>query len=128
MIDSMTRTRPAAAEQNADRRLGQHLLAVVRAQDAAIPAHRRAPRTVAEMRARLAQAAADDACGLCGYWRCRCGQARSTSTAPTSVPQAQQRCSACGGAGGRVVDTSSDGVIRQSWQTCGTCGGSGVSR
>ncbi|MEU0060401.1 hypothetical protein [Streptomyces sp. NPDC006334] len=100
----MTRTRPAAAEQDADRRLGQHLLAVVRAQDAAIPAHRRAPRTVAEMRARLAQ--------------------NGGTVVP--APQAQQPCGSCGGAGGKVVDTSSDGVSRQSWQTCGSCNGSGV--
>ncbi|MGW0573021.1 hypothetical protein [Streptomyces tauricus] len=70
----MTRPRPdTAAATDAERRLGQHLLDVVRRQDAAIPAERRAPRTVAEMRARLAERMADDACGLCGYWRCRCG-------------------------------------------------------
>ncbi|MGY4928541.1 hypothetical protein [Streptomyces sp. 900105755] len=55
MADSMTCT--ATADQ-ANRRLGQHLLAVVREQDARIPAERRAPRTVAEMRARLAAAGA----------------------------------------------------------------------
>lgn len=37
-----------------DRRLGRHLLDAVRAQDERIPAERRVPRTVAEMRARLA--------------------------------------------------------------------------
>ncbi|MGW1270087.1 hypothetical protein [Streptomyces sp. NPDC002491] len=71
----MTRTRPVTAEQDAHRRLGQHLLDVVRRQDAAIPADRRAPRTVAEMRARLAQAGAvrqDDVCPVCEYWTCRC--------------------------------------------------------
>lgn len=78
----MTRTPVATAEQDANRRLGQHLLAVVRAQDAAIPAHRRAPRTVAEMRARLARAA-DDACPLCGYWTCRCDQVLK-QTPPTA--------------------------------------------
>ncbi|MEU3521995.1 hypothetical protein ABZ770_43360 [Streptomyces sp. NPDC006654] len=51
MTDSMTRT---ITTDEAHRRLGQHLLAVVREQDARIPAERRAPRTVAEMRARLA--------------------------------------------------------------------------
>ncbi|QKZ18621.1 hypothetical protein [Streptomyces chartreusis] len=75
----MTRRQPAPADQDdANRRLGQHLLAVVREQDARIPAGRRAPRTVAEMRARLAAVALDDpeqdACGLCGYWTCRCGK------------------------------------------------------
>ncbi|MFP8886811.1 hypothetical protein [Streptomyces mangrovi] len=52
-------------------RLGAELLHRVRSADARIPAERRVPRTVAEMRARLA-AAADDACPLCGWWRCRC--------------------------------------------------------
>lgn len=37
-------------------------------------------------------------------------------------------CGACGGRGGRVIDTSSDGVTRQSWQPCGSCSGSGVAR
>ncbi|MGW2464466.1 hypothetical protein ACWC2M_36625 [Streptomyces sp. NPDC001761] len=66
--------------------LGAHLLAVVRAQDAAIPAGRRAPRTVAEMRARLTALTEDeqDACGLCGYWQCRCAQGR-VHTAGTAV-------------------------------------------
>ncbi|MFG2637945.1 hypothetical protein ACGFX8_29655 [Streptomyces sp. NPDC048362] len=59
--------------------LGDHLLAVVRAQDAAIHAHRRAPRTLGEMRARLAALTEDeqDACGVCGHWKCRCGQGRA---------------------------------------------------
>ncbi|MEV0185832.1 hypothetical protein AB0I54_42190 [Streptomyces sp. NPDC050625] len=60
MIDSMTRPRPAPAGQDANRRLGAHLLDVVRGQDAVIPAERRAPRTVAEMRARLAAAGAGE--------------------------------------------------------------------
>ncbi|MER7841812.1 hypothetical protein ABTY98_39485 [Streptomyces sp. NPDC096040] len=51
----MTRT---ITTDEAPRRLGQHLLAVVREQDARIPAGRRVPRTVAEMRARLAAAGA----------------------------------------------------------------------
>ncbi|MGW3269056.1 hypothetical protein [Streptomyces sp. NPDC001056] len=62
--------------------LGAHLLAVVRAQDAAIPAERRAPRTVAEMRARLAGLYEEeqDACGLCGRWACICSQGRARMT------------------------------------------------
>ncbi|MEU4878299.1 hypothetical protein [Streptomyces sp. NPDC021608] len=71
----MTRTRSATADQDANRRLGQHLRNVVRRQDAAIPIDRRAPRTVAEMRARLAQAGTvrqDDVCPLCEYRTCRC--------------------------------------------------------
>ncbi|MFJ5646343.1 hypothetical protein [Streptomyces sp. NPDC093223] len=78
MADSMSRT---ITTDEASRRLGQHLLAVVRQQDARIPAHRRAPRTVAEMRARLAAVALDDveqdACGLCGFWTCQCPQQRA---------------------------------------------------
>jgi len=48
-----TPTAPVGAGDDAHRRLGRHLLDVVRTQDAAIPAERRAPRTAAEMRARL---------------------------------------------------------------------------
>ncbi|MFD5814756.1 hypothetical protein [Streptomyces sp. NPDC127038] len=48
-------TRPITTD-DAQRRLEQHLLAVVRDQDARIPYERRAPRTLAEMRARLAAA------------------------------------------------------------------------
>ncbi|MDQ1022474.1 hypothetical protein QF035_000056 [Streptomyces umbrinus] len=74
----MTRTRPdTAGTEDANRRLGAHLLDVVRRQDAAIPADRRAPRTVAQMRARLAaaEAAQEDVCPMCEYWQCRCGRA-----------------------------------------------------
>ncbi|MFI6254356.1 hypothetical protein [Streptomyces sp. NPDC051016] len=82
----MTRT---ITTDEANQRLGQHLLAVVRAQDARIPADRRAPRTVAEMRARLAAVALDDveqdACGLCGYWRCRCGTPQQTTVVPAGA-------------------------------------------
>ncbi|MFE9499809.1 hypothetical protein [Streptomyces collinus] len=71
---------PAAA-------LGAHLLAVVRAQDAAIPTDRRAPRTVAEMQARLATLYEEeqDACPVCTYWRCRCGQASTQAPAAGST-------------------------------------------
>jgi hypothetical protein len=41
---------------------------------------------------------------------------------------ARNACQSCGGTGGQVVDTSSDGVSRQHWQTCQACGGSGVAR
>ncbi|MFL4910900.1 hypothetical protein ACJ6WF_49385 [Streptomyces sp. MMS24-I2-30] len=85
---------PAAA-------LGEHLLDVVRRQDAAIPAGRRAPRTVADMRARLAALYEEeqDACGLCGSWLCdgKCGQPESVSVpalAPASSGAGQ--CSKCG--------------------------------
>ncbi|SEB31701.1 hypothetical protein SAMN04490357_0197 [Streptomyces misionensis] len=70
-------SRPRGVEPGAA--LGAHLLAVVRAQDAAIPAERRAARTVAEMRARLAGLYEEeqDACGLCGNWTCTCAQGRA---------------------------------------------------
>ncbi|TGZ12389.1 hypothetical protein DV517_74840 [Streptomyces sp. S816] len=66
--------------------LGAHLLAVVRDQDAATPSERRVPRTVAEMRARLTALVEDeqDACGMCGYWNCRCPKSRAR-TACTAV-------------------------------------------
>ncbi|MEU5314424.1 hypothetical protein [Streptomyces sp. NPDC021562] len=93
MIDSMSRTRPAPAAPDANRRLGQHLLAVVREQDARIPAERRAPRTVAEMRARLAAVALDDveqgACGLCGRWT-PCGPCGDSLQRATAVPAATE--------------------------------------
>jgi hypothetical protein len=74
----IARTRPdTAGIKDANRRLGAHLMEVVRRQDAAIPAERRAPRTVAQMRARLAEAGAaqEDVCPMCEYWQCRCGRA-----------------------------------------------------
>jgi hypothetical protein len=70
--------------------LGAHLLAVVRAQDATVPVTRRVPRTVADMRARLDAGALteeeSDACGVGGYWRCRCGQAYTQASATGSGP------------------------------------------
>ncbi|SEE66315.1 hypothetical protein SAMN05216532_8231 [Streptomyces sp. 2231.1] len=80
-INSHRTPRPARPSHDAEpgAALSAHLLAVVRAQDAAILAERRAPRTLAEMRARLAALTEDeqDACGLCGFWQCRCGQGRA---------------------------------------------------
>ncbi|MFD9601772.1 hypothetical protein ACFQ6O_43815 [Streptomyces sp. NPDC056441] len=37
-------------------------------------------------------------------------------------------CGTCGGQGGQMVDTSSDGVIRQNWVSCQACRGSGVAQ
>ncbi|MEU2462349.1 hypothetical protein ABZ604_32810 [Streptomyces sp. NPDC012473] len=45
-----------------------------------------------------------------------------------SAPKAGTTCSSCQGAGGKVVDTSSDEVSRQNWQSCAPCGGTGVAR
>lgn len=42
--------------------------------------------------------------------------------------QQPRPCPSCGGTGGATVDTSSDGVTRQSWQSCQGCGGTGVAR
>jgi hypothetical protein len=95
----MTRPFPCpAARPSADagRRLGDYLLRVVREQDARIPFERRSPRTLDEMRARMA----NDACPLCGFWRCRCGEQASlqpnTATVPVTASDGGQ-CSACGG-------------------------------
>lgn len=64
--------------------LGTLLLTMVKRDDARIPDGRRARRTLAEMSPgyirppllsfNLSVRAAVDACGLCGYWACRCGQ------------------------------------------------------
>ncbi|MGV9892070.1 hypothetical protein [Streptomyces sp. NPDC003395] len=96
----MTCPAPSTVERDAERRLGQHLLAVVRAQDAAVPADRRVPRTVAEMRARLTARMADDACPLCGRWQCDPSNCPPASTAPATVTvtaSGDGQCSACGG-------------------------------
>lgn len=34
-------------------------------------------------------------------------------------------CTGCGGQGGHIVDTSSNGVVRQTWHPCHGCGGTG---
>ncbi|MEU9418401.1 hypothetical protein [Streptomyces sp. NPDC048272] len=64
--------------------VGTLLLTMAERDDARIPEGRRARRTLAEMapgyirppllRFNVPVRAADDACGLCGYWTCRCGQ------------------------------------------------------
>ncbi|MGW0669797.1 hypothetical protein [Streptomyces sp. NPDC002746] len=50
-----------------------------------------------------------------------------TPTAPAG-PVAGGQCSSCQGAGGKMIDTSSDGVTRQHWQSCTACGGTGAAR
>ncbi|MFF9088624.1 hypothetical protein ACF1BE_19770 [Streptomyces sp. NPDC014991] len=37
-----------------------------------------------------------------------------------------QTCTGCNGAGGRVEDTSADGITRQNWKSCTACGGTGT--
>ncbi|MFJ3229175.1 hypothetical protein ACIPJS_38305 [Streptomyces sp. NPDC086783] len=98
MPEIMTRPRPRPAARvrtDAERHLGDYLLRIVREQDARIPAERRAPRTLADMQARMA----DDACGLCGFWICRCGEQASpppaTAVAPVTGSGGWQ-CDTCG--------------------------------
>jgi hypothetical protein len=83
-----TAPQPAAAH----RQLGDLLARMTREADARIPAGRRARRTLQEMAPGYERqpvlilhrpVMADDACGLCGYWRCRCGEA-STRTEVTA--------------------------------------------
>ncbi|WP_201299977.1 hypothetical protein [Streptomyces mexicanus] len=107
----MTRPHPVTADRDAHLRLGRHLLAVVRAQDAAIPAHPRVPRTVAATRARLQErmaqtvTMADDACPLSGRWNCTgtdCPPSSVTAPTPDAAPvpaaaTAGGQCSVCGG-------------------------------
>ncbi|WP_328698512.1 hypothetical protein [Streptomyces sp. NBC_00342] len=50
-----------------------------------------------------------------------------TPTAPAGLVAGGQ-CSSCQGAGGKMIDTSSDGVTRQTWQSCTACGGTGATR
>ncbi|MFJ3594570.1 hypothetical protein ACIQUY_34840 [Streptomyces sp. NPDC090231] len=50
-----------------------------------------------------------------------------TPTAPAG-PVAGGQCSSCHGAGGTMIDTSSDGVTRQHWHSCTACGGTGAAR
>ncbi|MDG9687723.1 hypothetical protein QC334_34205 [Streptomyces sp. DH18] len=52
---------------------------------------------------------------------------RTVTFAP-SAPAAGAACTSCQGAGGKEIDTSSDGVSRQHWQSCQPCGGTGVAR
>ncbi|MEU8842660.1 hypothetical protein AB0D97_26595 [Streptomyces roseus] len=64
--------------------VGTLLLTMAERDDARIPEGRRARRTLAEMAPgyirppllsfNVPVRAADEACGLCGFWTCRCGQ------------------------------------------------------
>ncbi|MEU9083383.1 hypothetical protein [Streptomyces sp. NPDC048357] len=75
--------------------LGTLLLTMAERDDSRIPAGRRARRTLSEMAPgyirpplltfNLPVRAADDACGLCGFWTCRCGQ---TGAVPATPPSA----------------------------------------
>jgi DnaJ-class molecular chaperone len=94
----MARPRPTTAVPgDAERRLGAHLLDVVRRQDAAVHAARRVPRTAGEMRARQRAALGQTACG------------------------------SCQGSGGKTESTTSGGVTREHWVRCNSCNGTGAA-
>ncbi|MDT0432895.1 DnaJ-like cysteine-rich domain-containing protein [Streptomyces salyersiae] len=78
----------------AHQRLGNLLARIVTETDARIPAVRRAPRTVAEMRARI-NIAAGRACSLCGG---QGGQVVDTSSGGVTRRN-WQSCGDCGGTG-----------------------------
>ncbi|MFF4393284.1 hypothetical protein ACFY0G_42210 [Streptomyces sp. NPDC001552] len=75
--------------------LGTLLLTMAERHDARIPEGRRARRTLAEMAPgyirppllsfNVPVGAADDACGLCGFWTCRCGQNAAVPAPPPST-------------------------------------------
>ncbi|MEU3343033.1 hypothetical protein [Streptomyces sp. NPDC006668] len=63
---------------------------------------RPAPRTIAEMRARLAMVGTgqNDACPLCGLWNCDPSKCPLSSTVPAPVPDPAgtgTQCEVCGG-------------------------------
>ncbi|MFE7111120.1 hypothetical protein ACFU98_42815 [Streptomyces sp. NPDC057575] len=74
----------------------------------------------------LPMRAADEACLLCGYWMCRCGN--GVVAAEETIVLSASPCGTCAGQDGRMVDTSSDGVTRQNWVSCQACRGSGVAQ
>ncbi|MEV4333474.1 hypothetical protein AB0K02_23520 [Streptomyces sp. NPDC049597] len=98
------------------------MLRMSRQADNRIPPERRARRTLGQMvpggamPALLSFAARSEAPNM-----------DKTRARPTGT-DAQLPCTVCRGKGGRVVDTSSGGVTRQSWHQCTSCRGSGVAR
>ncbi|MFJ9551767.1 hypothetical protein [Streptomyces erythrochromogenes] len=75
--------------------VGTLLLTMAERDDARIPGGRRARRTLAEMAPGYVRPplmsfnvpfrAADDACVLCGFWTCRCGQSAAVLASPPSA-------------------------------------------
>ncbi|MFB7788314.1 hypothetical protein ACFC1D_37095 [Streptomyces vinaceus] len=75
--------------------VGILLLTMAERDDARIPEGRRARRTLAEMAPGYVRPpllsfnvpfrAADDACVLCGWWTCRCGQNAAAPAPPPST-------------------------------------------
>ncbi|MFB8413489.1 hypothetical protein [Streptomyces albidoflavus] len=137
---------PMPDETEGQQRLGRHLRRVIRQQDAAIPAHRRAPRTLAEMQARLVRLGAaqpgyerqpvlvlhhptmqDDACPLCLRWNCNPANCPPAGLAPANARSARRgSCGLCDGTGVRqitVIKTGADGKTYQGVRTepCPAC-------
>jgi hypothetical protein len=115
----MTRPAPRLAVRvrtDAERRLGEYLLRMVREQDARIPYERRAPRTLADMQARMA----NDACGLCGYWRCRCGEQTSSPSTTATAPRTGSGGLQCDTCGNWFGVTSEEPAPATAW-TCPAC-------
>lgn len=134
---------PEPDETEGQQRLGRFLRRVIRQQDAAIPAHRRAPRTLAEMTARLDVAQPgyerqpvlllhrptmqEDRCPLCSRWKCIPADCPPAGIAPANARSAQaSSCNVCGGSGTRQVTinkTGSDGKTYQGVRTepCPAC-------
>ncbi|MFE4018560.1 hypothetical protein ACFXPZ_14220 [Streptomyces sp. NPDC059101] len=80
--------------KDANHRLGAHLLHAVRQADSHIPAGHRAPRTVAEMRARI-NIAMNQACSRCSG----AGGTVIDSSGGGVTRQSWQTCTACNGSG-----------------------------
>lgn len=83
-------------DDDAYHQLGQALLAMADTEDARIPAGRRARRTLTEMApgyirppllsfTTLSFRAAEDACGLCGWWNCRCNSGSAAVAQPSTT-------------------------------------------
>ncbi|MEU7377190.1 hypothetical protein [Streptomyces albidoflavus] len=125
---------PEPDETEGQQRLGRYLRRVIRQQDAAIPAHRRAPRTLAEMQARLGVAQPgyerqpvlvlhrptmqDDACPLCLRWNCNPANCPPAGVAPANARSA--RCGSCGlcnGTGVRQVTVNKTGADGKTYQS-----------
>ncbi|MGW9314846.1 hypothetical protein ACWGSB_21110 [Streptomyces albidoflavus] len=124
---------PEPDETEGQQRLGRHLRRVIRQQDAAIPVHRRAPRTLAQMKARLGAAQPgferqpvlvlhrptmqDDACPLCGRWSCNPANCPPAGAAPANARSAQaSSCGVCGGSGTRQVTINKTGSDGRTYQ------------
>ncbi|MBT2369971.1 hypothetical protein J7E88_33070 [Streptomyces sp. ISL-10] len=98
------------------------MLRMSRQTDSRIPLERRARRTLGQMMPGSAMLAL-----LSFATRSTTPDMANTSVRPTGT-DAQRRCTVCRGKCGRMADTSSGGVTRQTWHQCSSCRGSGVAR